>query len=908
VGQPPGEDDGVACTEARCQEDPPGVLHVPVDAACEDGLFCNGAERCDAARGCVMGTAPAVDDGVLCTLDLCDEDNDRVLHVANDRACDDGLFCDGVEACDPARGCVMGTAPAVDDGVFCTVDACDEARDAVIHTPLGERCGSEERCDPQMGCVEAPECASDADCDDGRFCNGAESCGAERRCQSGAAPEVDDGVSCTADACDEASDRVIHTPREGFCDDGRFCNGIERCDPALDCQSGPAPEVDDGVSCTVDACDEANDRVTHAAQDGLCDDGLFCNGAERCDPVLDCQSGAAPEVEDGVSCTADACDEARDAVIHSPRDGSCDDGLFCNGIERCDPVLDCQVGAAPGVDDGVFCTVDACDEEADAVVHTPQGSRCGPEELCDPQMGCVEAPECASDADCDDGRFCNGAERCDPDGRCAAGTPPPRNDRVSCTRDACDEANDRVTHSPLDSFCDDGVFCNGAERCDVMRGCRAGVAPVVEDGVSCTLDACEEGLGAVVHTPRDAFCDDGRFCNGVERCDPALDCQAGAAPRVDDGVSCTLDACDEALDAVVHAPDDAACEDGDPCTVDRCGSSGCEGAALAVCAPDDACCPVGCGAVEDNDCASVCGDGVLEVGSEACEADADCPRGGRCADCACVEACEDGVDNDQDGALDCVDGDCAGDGACRLVIPLVGVRASREGAAAWRTTGSGFEPARQGHALPAPYNQCGDPSTYPFLGSADSAGPAPQYTPLDPQSPGGAHGVAPFEGTWRLSEVMARYRRGPGSLRLSFGRMDLGEDVEGEDWFFVGDVETRYYRGGLLWLTWDGEVILEAPMPMLALRIDYNEPQVCSDEAIEVESEVFTAAIFTDVSQGASAEAQEVAQALLSDLGLGGALRLYSLSLQPALQQEFNVQGRLGAFYELPRLLLESAP
>jgi hypothetical protein len=64
-------DDGVACTEDRCGMD--GVCaHTETNARCDDGLFCNGAERCDAARGCVAGTAPACDDMNANTADRCD--------------------------------------------------------------------------------------------------------------------------------------------------------------------------------------------------------------------------------------------------------------------------------------------------------------------------------------------------------------------------------------------------------------------------------------------------------------------------------------------------------------------------------------------------------------------------------------------------------------------------------------------------------------------------------------------------------------------------------------------------------------------------------------------------------------------------------------------------------------------
>ena len=49
-----------------------------------------------------------------------------------------------------------------------------------------------------------------------------------------------------------------------------------------------------------------------------------------------------------------------------------------------------------------------------------------------------------------------------------------------------------------------------------------------------------------------------------------LGCQAGTPPATDDGVVCTDDSCDEVNDVVVNAPNDALCDDGNPCTVGGC--------------------------------------------------------------------------------------------------------------------------------------------------------------------------------------------------------------------------------------------------------------------------------------------------------------------------------------------------
>ena len=80
-------------------------------------------------------------------------------------------------------------------------------------------------------------------------------------------------------------------------------------------------------------CDEADDACVDCLGDGDCDDGLFCNGAEVCDVSGSCQPGTPPVLDDGVDCTEDSCDEANDTVLHSPDDAICNDGFFCNGVD-----------------------------------------------------------------------------------------------------------------------------------------------------------------------------------------------------------------------------------------------------------------------------------------------------------------------------------------------------------------------------------------------------------------------------------------------------------------------------------------------------------------------------------------------------------------------------------------------
>ncbi len=223
----------------------------------------------------------------------------------------------------------------------------------------GDAC-TNDSCESGVGCLHVP-----VTCDNGLHCDGTESCDPDLGCQPGTPPELNDNVACTVDTCDEDNDVIVHTPDNALCDDGLFCDGAETCDAKLDCQSGAPLELNDNVACTVDTCDEDNDVIVHTPDNGLCDNTLFCDGAETCDAELGCQTGAPPELNDNVACTVDTCDEDNDVIVHAADNALCDDGLFCDGAETCDAKLDCQSGIAPCVDP----ERPICDEDVDLCVE-----------------------------------------------------------------------------------------------------------------------------------------------------------------------------------------------------------------------------------------------------------------------------------------------------------------------------------------------------------------------------------------------------------------------------------------------------------------------------------------------------------------------------------------------------------
>ncbi len=127
----------------------------------------------------------------------------------------------------------------------------------------------------------------------------------------------DAGLDATADAAADASVDV---------------------DPTI---GGPCVEdaqCDDGFSCTFDRCDQSLSRCRHVPDDSLCEDGLYCNGQERCFPRTGCVAGPVVTCQDDNPCTIDRCEEASKACLHDQRDvdGDLDPDDHCVVRRDCD--------------------------------------------------------------------------------------------------------------------------------------------------------------------------------------------------------------------------------------------------------------------------------------------------------------------------------------------------------------------------------------------------------------------------------------------------------------------------------------------------------------------------------------------------------------------------------------------
>ncbi len=170
----------------------------------------------------------------------------------------------------------------------------------------------------------------------------------------------DDGTDNDNDGLTDCEDPDC----EGMtCNDGQYCNEGETCQSGV-CTGGSPLDCDDGVGCTDDSCDEANDSCENVSNDANCpDDGLYCNGDEYCDSINDCSSTGTPCLP------GEICDESIAQCEESDcqSDVDCDDGVFCNGQETCNlSTGQCDAGIPINCDDGNSCTDDYCNEVTDS--------------------------------------------------------------------------------------------------------------------------------------------------------------------------------------------------------------------------------------------------------------------------------------------------------------------------------------------------------------------------------------------------------------------------------------------------------------------------------------------------------------------------------------------------------------
>jgi cysteine-rich repeat protein len=269
--------------------------------------------------------------------------------------------------------------------------------------------------------------------------------------------------------------------------------------------------------CKTDFCDP-DDPLQNTLVEYYCEDLEVIESTEY---ICDCSDGKCVEM-----------------AVHP---------LTCGTGGYCEENTDCDEFNGEGIP-GEFCIGGTCvDCDANECEECDDGN----DDIGDGCFMCELEPGCQNNAQCNDGFFCNGAEQCI-DGDCVSGVPP-CNDGVSCTIDSCNEITDSCSNIADHSQCENGLFCDGEEVCDVELGCVPGVPVQCEDdGKECTIEFCNEVLN-ICDTDNqcscitDEDCDDLLFCNGIETC-VDNNCAKGELVDCNDPYVCTLDSCNEQTD------------------------------------------------------------------------------------------------------------------------------------------------------------------------------------------------------------------------------------------------------------------------------------------------------------------------------------------------------------------------
>lgn len=190
--------------------------------------------------------------------------------------------------------------------------------------------------------------------------------------------QCDDGLDCTFDACDTTLSRCRFTPDDSKCQNGVYCDGVERCDNKLGCVVGLPVNCNDKTPCTIDACDEITGTCTHVPRDadGDGDPDWHCPGGHDCDDADPTVSSLVPEV-----CTNakdDNCDtQVDEAACGTPQHDTCLDPLEISSpgtyaMSTHGALLDypttCGLGAQPTARDVVAAVVLPAGPPVDVIV------------------------------------------------------------------------------------------------------------------------------------------------------------------------------------------------------------------------------------------------------------------------------------------------------------------------------------------------------------------------------------------------------------------------------------------------------------------------------------------------------------------------------------------------------------
>lgn len=518
---------------------------------------------------------------------------------------------------------------------------------------------------PVAGCEEAGgflcDCESNAQCQsgyclptaDGNKCTQAcqDSCPAGWKCSALAGLEPGSVYLCEppfpflCDPCMDSKDCgfvgqanacVAHDDGAGsFC--GTACKADPDCPSGYTCRSEglPSPQCVPGGTC---ACSKLAVQLGLQTGCSVTNEHGTCEGTRRCEATGLTACDAKAPVAETCNSVDDDCNGVVDDIAAEPctAQGA---GGECKGVTYCEDSAVACTAASPKPE-----TCNTLDDDCDGLVD---------EDTCDDEISCT-------DDICTDTGTCKhpiSAGSCLIAGACVqAGASNPQN---PCQK--CEPSVSTTTWSPADGVsCDDGDPCSNGDVCG--GGACAGTKYTCDDGLPCTNDACD-GLGGCTAAVAAGAC--------------LIVGQCVTAGATKPGGGCLM--CAPSASTTDWTPSEgAACDDGDPCTLqDTCNGGLCKGKPIDCSSLGDACnlgvcvggactkSPVPGGCNDDNPCTTSdqCVAGLCVGTVKDCSAwDTPCTKG-VCQAGQCTSQNVSGPCNDQDACTDndqCVQGECKG--------------------------------------------------------------------------------------------------------------------------------------------------------------------------------------------------------------------------------------------------------
>jgi len=525
TGPPPCEADADCDDTNPCTTDVCGLggvcKFIGNGADCDDGDPCTYDDECDGPK--CIGVPLVCEDDELCTDDSCDELGE-CLFAPNDLACDDGSACTDGDKCQNTV-CVAGALTVCDDENVCTADTCN----------------------PETGECSFVSLNDGASCDDGDLCSVGDSCHADV-CEPGFQLNCDDADVCTDDFCDPTTGFCVTTPNEQPCDDESVCTAVDQCQDGK-CVGLDPIDCSDGNQCTDDPCDPVLGECGHINNTKFCEDGNPCTAGDKCKNSV-CKSGDQPFCDDENDCTTDFCDPETGECAYEPvLVGGCEDGDQCTLFDSC-AEGECLAGAPKVCDDGNSCTLNQCNSETGDCQHpgVEDGLACDDGLPCTLEDLCTESECAGTPKDCDDGDPCTEGEACDaPSGQCTPGSAVNCDDGNECTADDC-SSEDGGCQNIAEA---DGLECELPSSCDIAScidgECSSEGGQDCDDGNPCTIDTCNAATGGCQYSAEDCGSSTVDCLNGF--CDQAAGgCVVdGDDAKCNDNISCSIDACEPGL-------------------------------------------------------------------------------------------------------------------------------------------------------------------------------------------------------------------------------------------------------------------------------------------------------------------------------------------------------------------------